>query len=82
MLWKLKLLKAGANYANSRLHAIKAEVLILARFLLSLSLFFICYDKKNTKGGVNTLISSRLPICLDLYGLDNLALMHKHDFLH
>ncbi|XP_057764037.1 phytyl ester synthase 1, chloroplastic-like isoform X2 [Salvia miltiorrhiza] len=30
LLWKLKLLKAGAAYANSRLHAIKAEVLILA----------------------------------------------------
>ncbi|KAL8556911.1 hypothetical protein ACS0TY_004403 [Phlomoides rotata] len=30
MLWKLKLLKDGAAYANSRLHAIKAEVLLLA----------------------------------------------------
>ncbi|KAI3468780.1 hypothetical protein Pfo_025443 [Paulownia fortunei] len=30
LLWKLKLLKAAAAYANSRLHAIKAEVLVLA----------------------------------------------------
>ncbi|KAJ4968442.1 hypothetical protein NE237_015143 [Protea cynaroides] len=28
--WKMKLLKTGAAYANSRLHAIKAEVLLLA----------------------------------------------------
>ncbi|KAL2517044.1 Acyltransferase-like protein [Abeliophyllum distichum] len=30
LLWKLKLLKSAAAYANSRLHAIKAEVLVLA----------------------------------------------------
>ncbi|KAL7123111.1 hypothetical protein ACP275_01G085300 [Erythranthe tilingii] len=30
LVWKLKLLKTGAAYANSRLHAVKAEVLILA----------------------------------------------------
>ncbi|KAL5701401.1 hypothetical protein ACHQM5_026743 [Ranunculus cassubicifolius] len=30
LLWKLELLKAGASYANSRLHAVKAEVLVLA----------------------------------------------------
>jgi len=36
LLWKLKLLKSAAAYANSRLHAVKAEVLVLARFLLSL----------------------------------------------
>ncbi|KAM7511780.1 hypothetical protein LguiB_010655 [Lonicera macranthoides] len=29
-IWKMKLLKSGAAYANSRLHAVKAEVLILA----------------------------------------------------
>lgn len=40
MLWKLKLLKAGAAYANSRLHAVKAEVLVLARFLPCLSQLF------------------------------------------
>lgn len=34
LLWKLKLLKTGAAYANSRLHAVQAEVLLLARFLL------------------------------------------------
>lgn len=30
LLWKLKLLKAGAAYTNSRLHAVQAEVLLLA----------------------------------------------------
>ncbi|KAK7258782.1 hypothetical protein RIF29_24369 [Crotalaria pallida] len=30
LLWKLKLLKSAASYANSRLHAVKAEVLLLA----------------------------------------------------
>lgn len=33
LLWKLKLLRSAAAYANSRLHAVTAEVLILARFL-------------------------------------------------
>ena len=36
LLWKLKLLKSAAAYANSRLHAVKAEVLVLARFFPSL----------------------------------------------
>jgi len=31
--WKLKLLESAASHANSRLHAIKAEVLVIARFL-------------------------------------------------
>lgn len=35
LIWKLKLLKSAASYANSRLHAVKAEVLVLSR-----SLFF------------------------------------------
>ncbi|KAJ8760709.1 hypothetical protein K2173_017765 [Erythroxylum novogranatense] len=30
LLWKLKLLKSAAGYANSRLHAVKAEVIVLA----------------------------------------------------
>ncbi|PON73931.1 Diacylglycerol acyltransferase [Parasponia andersonii] len=30
LLWKLKLVKSAAAYANSRLHAVKAEVLVLA----------------------------------------------------
>ncbi|XP_043709201.1 acyltransferase-like protein At1g54570, chloroplastic isoform X2 [Telopea speciosissima] len=30
LLWKLKLLKTGAAYANSRLHAVKSDVLVLA----------------------------------------------------
>lgn len=32
LVWKLKLLKSGAAYANSRLHAVQAEVLLLARY--------------------------------------------------
>ncbi|KAG8045433.1 hypothetical protein GUJ93_ZPchr0008g13587 [Zizania palustris] len=30
LVWKLKLLKSGADYTNSRLHAVQAEVLLLA----------------------------------------------------
>ncbi|KAL6556753.1 mRNA-binding ribosome synthesis protein [Orobanche hederae] len=30
LIWKLKLLRAAAAFANSRLHAVKAEVLVLA----------------------------------------------------
>ncbi|CAN0920527.1 Phytyl ester synthase 1, chloroplastic [Linum grandiflorum] len=30
LAWKLKLIQSGAAYANSRLHAVKAEVLLLA----------------------------------------------------
>ncbi|KAK6233042.1 hypothetical protein SCA6_003115 [Theobroma cacao] len=30
LVWKLKLLKSASAYANSRLHAVKAEVLVLA----------------------------------------------------
>ena len=35
LLWKLKLLKSAASYANSRLHAVTAEVLVLARLFFS-----------------------------------------------
>ena len=34
LLWKLKLLHSAALYANSRLHAVRAQVLILARYVL------------------------------------------------
>ncbi|OIV95139.1 hypothetical protein TanjilG_21529 [Lupinus angustifolius] len=30
LLWKLKLMKSAASYANARLHSVKAEVLVLA----------------------------------------------------
>ncbi|KAM3296143.1 hypothetical protein ACQJBY_038470 [Aegilops geniculata] len=36
LVWKLKLLKSGANYANSQLHAVQAEVLLLARGMASI----------------------------------------------
>lgn len=35
--WRLKLVESAAAYANSRLHVIKAQVLVLARFLSSFS---------------------------------------------
>ncbi|XP_020585110.1 acyltransferase-like protein At1g54570, chloroplastic [Phalaenopsis equestris] len=31
LIWKLELLKSASSYVTSRLHAIKAEVLVLAR---------------------------------------------------
>lgn len=40
LLWKLKLLKAGAAYANSRLHAVQAEVLLLARSVTIVSAIY------------------------------------------
>ena len=33
LLWKVHMLQKAAAYANSRLHAVKAEVLVLARFV-------------------------------------------------
>ena len=40
--WKLKLLKTAASYANSRLHAVRAEVLVLCRFpLINQAQFFL-----------------------------------------
>ena len=35
LLWKLKLLHSAALYTNSRLHAVRAEVLVLARLFLT-----------------------------------------------
>lgn len=43
LLWKLKLLRSAAAYANSRLHAVKAEVLLLARFLLTLPVVVLLF---------------------------------------
>lgn len=34
LLWKLKLVNSASAYANSHLHAVKAEVLVIARSLL------------------------------------------------
>lgn len=47
LLWKLKLIKHGAAYANARLHAVKAEVLVLARFfsIIFSILFTMFYSK-------------------------------------
>lgn len=36
LLWKLNMVKSGSAYANSRLHAVKSETLVLSRFSFSL----------------------------------------------
>lgn len=56
LLWKLKLLKSAAAYANSRLHAVKAEVLVLARF--SHLAFFCLASVDNYLKGVSLWNSS------------------------
>lgn len=33
LLWKVQMLQNAAAYANARLNAVKAEVLVLARFV-------------------------------------------------
>ncbi|KAK2977352.1 hypothetical protein RJ640_013331 [Escallonia rubra] len=53
LLWKLKLLRSAAAYANSRLHAITAEVLVLARwfrFAISPVTFSTMEDGKIVRG--------------------------------
>ncbi|KAG1326282.1 Acyltransferase-like protein, chloroplastic [Cocos nucifera] len=53
LLWRLKLLKSAAAYANSHLHAVEAEVLLLARwFLLATSpvMFSTLKDGRMVKG--------------------------------
>ena len=37
LLWKLQMMRSADSYANSRIHAVKAEVLILARWTFSSS---------------------------------------------
>lgn len=34
LLWKLKMLRSASCYVNSRLHAVKAQALILARYFI------------------------------------------------
>ncbi|CAN1126697.1 Phytyl ester synthase 1, chloroplastic [Linum perenne] len=41
LLWKLRLLESASSYANARLHAVKAQVLILSRSSLSPNLLEI-----------------------------------------
>lgn len=38
LVWKMKLLRSAADYANTCLHNVKAEVLLLAR-----SIFLVCF---------------------------------------
>ena len=40
LLWKINLLTSAALYANSRLHAVQAEVLLLVRWVFMLVLTF------------------------------------------
>lgn len=38
LAWKIKLLSDGAKYANSRLHAVKADILLLVRYYICMGL--------------------------------------------
>ncbi|CAK9143091.1 unnamed protein product [Ilex paraguariensis] len=61
LLWKVKQLKSAAAYANSRLHAITAEVLVLAS----------CKDKMLPSGDEARRLSSSLRDCKIRYFKDN-----------
>ena len=43
LVWKLKMLKSASAYAHSRLYAIKAQTLILCRFILWHCTSHICH---------------------------------------
>ncbi|RVX06772.1 Acyltransferase-like protein, chloroplastic [Vitis vinifera] len=40
LLWKLKMLRSASAFANSRLHAVKAEILILSSMMKLISVYF------------------------------------------
>ena len=42
LLWRLKLLQSAAAYANSRLHAVRAESLVLAGSVNEVPLYIYC----------------------------------------
>nr|GEV80259.1 acyltransferase-like protein At1g54570, chloroplastic [Tanacetum cinerariifolium] len=90
--WKLKLLKAAAAYANSRLHAVKAEVLLLAsgkdnmlpssdealRLKKNLQNCKICYYKDN---GHTLLLEDGINLLTVIKGLTKYRRSWKHDFV-
>jgi hypothetical protein len=42
LIWRLKLLQSAAAYANSRLHAVRAESLVLAGSVNEVPLYIYC----------------------------------------
>ncbi|KAK1400794.1 Acyltransferase-like protein, chloroplastic [Heracleum sosnowskyi] len=92
LLWKLKLLRSAAAYANSRLHAVTAEVLILAsgkdnmlpskdeaqRLSSSLRNCKICYFKDN---GHTILLEDDVNLLTMIKGNCKYRRSRKHDFI-
>ncbi|KAL8154781.1 phytyl ester synthase 1, chloroplastic [Apium graveolens] len=92
LLWKLKLLRSAASYANSRLHAVTAEVLILAsgndnmlpskdeaqRLSTSLRNCKICYFKDN---GHTVLLEDDVNLLTIIKGNCKYRRSRKHDFI-
>ncbi|KAL7612766.1 hypothetical protein Lser_V15G06709 [Lactuca serriola] len=92
LLWKLKLLKSAAAYTNSRLHAVKAEVLVLAsgkdnmlpssneaqRLSKTLQNCKICYFKDN---GHTLLLEDGINLLTIIKGRLKYRRTWKHDFV-
>ncbi|KVI08492.1 Diacylglycerol acyltransferase [Cynara cardunculus var. scolymus] len=93
LIWKLKLLKSAAAYANSRLHAVKAEVLLLAsgkdnmlpskdeakRLSRTLQNCKVCYYKDN---GHTILLEDGLNLLTVIKGTCKYRRTWKHDFIN
>ncbi|PSS19093.1 Acyltransferase-like protein [Actinidia chinensis var. chinensis] len=92
LLWKLKLLKSAASYANSRLHAVTAEVLVLAsgkdnmlpsedeakRLLTSLRNCKFRFFKDN---GHTILLEDGVNLLTIIKGTCKYRLSRRHDFV-
>ncbi|MFS8018794.1 putative diacylglycerol acyltransferase, serine aminopeptidase, S33, alpha/Beta hydrolase [Helianthus anomalus] len=90
--WKLKLLKSAAAYTNSRLHAVKAEVLLLAsgkdnmlpsrdeaeRLSRNLPNCKVCYFKDN---GHTLLLEDGINLLTIIKGTQKYRRTWKHDFV-
>lgn len=92
LVWKLKLLKTASAYTNSRLHAIKAEVLVLAsdkdnmlpsqdeaqRLMNSLS---NCKVRRFKDNGHTLLLEDSLNLLTIIKGTCKYRHSKKHDFI-
>ncbi|XP_030534950.1 phytyl ester synthase 1, chloroplastic isoform X2 [Rhodamnia argentea] len=92
LLWKLKLLKSAASYANSRLHAVKAEVLLLVsgkdnmlpshdeaqRLTNSLKNCRVCYFKDN---GHTLLLEDGINLLTVIKGTHTYRRTRRHDYI-
>ncbi|XP_076922202.1 phytyl ester synthase 1, chloroplastic-like [Bidens hawaiensis] len=90
--WKLKLLKSAAAYTNSRLHAVKAEVLLLAsgrdnmlpsrdealRLSRNLQNCRVCFFKDN---GHTLLLEDGINLLTIIKGTSKYRRTWKHDFV-